>query len=520
MVVASRRPAAAPPFRFAAAAAAILALALAAAGCSTAGRVAPELTATAGSGLTVNQLLITLPEASRPYWERITHQLEVAYHLRAESSWPMRTLKIRCIVFNLPPGRAGERTMERLGADPRVESVQPIYTFEALGGGDPYSPLQQRGAGALRFEPLHRWATGKGVKVAVIDTGVDSHHPDLEGRIVRTGNFVAGDRSDFFGDVHGTAVAGILAASADNAVGIVGVAPEAEVFALKACWQSGPDRAAALCDSFSLAKAFDFAVSEGAQVINLSLAGPRDPLLARLIGVALGRGVTVVAAARQSGGGDAESFPASLDGVIAVRASGRPGGETGAPAGAGAADRTDGGRVLSAPGVDILTTVPGGGYDFFSGSSMAAAQVSGVAALLLERVPGLGPERIGRLLRETARAPGAEGAGALRRRGGGGGGRRLRRGGRATGSGRLRPGRSGRAAGALDLSDLHSLSRPRSPLGRAAGEGWDPARRYPAPCSTAAQLRAAREPCPPAPFPSPAARPRGDWGVPLLQSER
>ena len=391
------------------AAAAMLALALAAAGCSTTGAVGPEPTAAPAAGPSANRVLITLPEASRPYWERITQQLEVAYHLRAESSWPMRSLKIRCIVFDLPPGRAGQRTMERLGADPRVESVQPIYAFEALGGGDPYSSLQ-RGRDALRFEPVHRWATGKGVKVAVIDTGVDAHHPDLVGRIVRTGNFVAGDRSDFFADVHGTAVAGILAASADNAVGIAGVAPEAEVFALKACWQSGPDRAAALCDSFSLAKAFDFALSEGAQVVNLSLAGPRDPLLARLIGVALGRGVTVVAAARESrGGGGDESFPASLDGVIAVRASGRPSGEP--PAAAPAADRTEGGRVLLAPGVDILTTVPGGGYDFFSGSSMAAAQVSGVAALLLERVPGLGPERIGRLLRETARPPGADGVG-------------------------------------------------------------------------------------------------------------
>ena len=132
-----------------------LALALAAGGCSAAGIANHESPAPAGPGRAVSQVLITLPEVSRPFWERIAHQLEVAYHLRADGSWPMRTLGVRCIVFNLPPGRAGERMMERLGADPRVESVQPIYTFEALGNGDPYSPLQ-RGANTLRIEPVHR----------------------------------------------------------------------------------------------------------------------------------------------------------------------------------------------------------------------------------------------------------------------------------------------------------------------------------------------------------------------------
>jgi Subtilase family len=391
----------APSARCASAAAFSLLLALAS--CASAGArggVAPAApAATAAGGDAVDgQVLITLAAASRPFWERITHQLEVAYHLRAESGWPMRTLGVRCVVFDVPRGGSLERTVQRLAADPRVESAQPVYVFAALGGSDPYLSLQH-GADALRLEPVHRWATGRGVKVAVIDTGVDFHHPDLVGRIVTTGDFVAGDRDGFDRDVHGTAVAGILAAAADNDVGIAGVAPEAELLALKACRQSGPDAAAAVCDSFSLAKALDFAVAAGARVINLSLAGPRDPLLARLIDTALGRGVTVVAAARDDGADGGEGFPASLDGVIAVRSAGAPG---------GAAVPTDGGRMLLAPGVDILTTVPGGGYDFFSGSSMAASQVSGVVALLLEREPSLAPARVARLLRESSRAPAAD----------------------------------------------------------------------------------------------------------------
>jgi subtilisin family serine protease len=119
--------------------------------------------------------------------------------------------------------------------------------------------------------------------------------------------------------------------------------------------------------------------------------------------------VAVVAAAAPAGAnGGGAGFPASLDGVIAVRASGGPSlgpGEPAAPAALG--------RQLAAPGVDILTTVPGGGYDFFSGSSMAAAQVAGVVALLLERQPGLAPERVAGLLRDTAQPAAAPPDGSL-----------------------------------------------------------------------------------------------------------
>lgn len=400
---------AAPPGRRRRVAAAALVFAVAA-GCSATARGSgtPPAVAAAGAGGVAGvaggggdlarQVLITLPEASRRSWERTSRQLEVAYRLRTSGSWSMHALGVRCVVFDVRRGASVEQVVARLAADRRVESAQPIYAFEVLTGGDPYLSLQ-RGAAALGLESVHRWATGEGVKVAVIDTGVDVRHPDLAARIARAGNFVAGDEGDFSRDVHGTAVAGVLAASADNGVGIVGVAPGAELFALKACRPRGAGSAAAWCDSFSLAKALDFALAGGARVLNLSLAGPRDPLMARLIAAALDRGVVVVAAARNAAAGADEGFPASLAGVIAVRSNGPPG----RPPSEG--DPTDGGRVVLAPGVDVLTTVPGGGYDFFSGASMAAAQVSGLAALLLERDPALSPARIAGLLRDTSRIP-------------------------------------------------------------------------------------------------------------------
>jgi subtilisin family serine protease len=161
-------------------------------------------------------------------------------------------------------------------------------------------------------------------------------------------------------------VAGVIAAQADNRLGIAGIAPGARLMALRACWQRSP--ADTTCDSLSLAKALSFAIERKAQVINLSLSGPPNVLLGRLIDAALERDAVVVAAVDPTlaGGG----FPASHRGVVAVTST--PGGAAG---------------TIAAPGRDIPTTQPGGGFGLVSGSSYAAAQVSGLYALLRERSP-------------------------------------------------------------------------------------------------------------------------------------
>ncbi len=312
------------------------------------------------------------------------------------------------MVFQVPADRAPGDVAGRLARDPRVRSAQPILTFHTTAGppaagGDPYAHLQHSAA-ALRLPQAHRAATGKGVQVAVIDTGVDLDHPDLRGRVTAAGNFVDRGEQTFTSDVHGTAVAGVIAAAAGNEVGIAGVAPDAQLLALKACWPEAPGARQALCNSYTLAKAVDFALTSRAQVLNFSLTGPPDPLLGRLLKSALERGIAVVAAADPRGG-----FPASLDGVLAVMATGPgpgvgPGVREVRPAPARRAH-------LAAPGVDILSTVPRASYDFFTGSSLAAAEVSGVAALLLERRPRLTPAQIAAAILQTSRpsAPGEAG---------------------------------------------------------------------------------------------------------------
>jgi subtilisin family serine protease len=193
------------------------------------------------------------------------------------------------------------------------------------------------------------------------------------------------DNSPYAAEVHGTAVAGIIAARGNNGVGMVGVAPGATLLALRACWPKTRDGEAAVCNSFTLAKALQYALNERAQVINLSLTGPRDRLLERLLAVAAERSVVVVGAAAPTPAG----FPSASASVIAVSAS--PHGGTAS--------------TLIAPGTHVLSTLPGAAWGFVSGASFAAAHVSGVAALLLERAPGLSPATLRQALRPPASTP-------------------------------------------------------------------------------------------------------------------
>ncbi|HKI03320.1 MAG TPA: S8 family serine peptidase [Thermoanaerobaculia bacterium] len=353
------------------------------------------------------QVMITYPPGPPQLWARTTADLAQTYSLRTIYSWTMASLGEQCVVFEVPRDRSPQDLVRRLASDPRVGSAQTVETFQVQvqgqGTNDPYAHLQH-GSQAIRLDQAHRWATGKGVKIGVVDTGVDFDHPDLRGRVVKAQSFVDQGERTFTTDIHGTAVAGLIAASANNDVGIVGVAPGAEIYALKACWQQPAASREAVCNSYTLAKAVDFAITQGVQILNFSLAGPPDPLLGRLIAHALSRGIVVVAA---DGGAPSRDFPASCQGVLGIMGSDDlRGGLTVSMEGKSASGKTADGKTLStlaAPSVDILTTVPHGSYDFFSGSSLAAAQVSGIAALLLEKSPKLTPAQLAAVIRKTAR---------------------------------------------------------------------------------------------------------------------
>ncbi len=178
--------------------------------------------------------------AMRPSREALTgsglrRSLPARFKLRIVGSWPMPALGVDCFVMEAPENLPLEPLIERLALDARVESVQAMNLFRVLAHDDPLYPLQPT-AGLWHLDELHRVATGKNVRVAAIDSGVELDHPDLAGRVMLARNFV--DTRDAVAELHGTAVAGIIGARADNGVGIVGVAPDARLMALRACWQA------------------------------------------------------------------------------------------------------------------------------------------------------------------------------------------------------------------------------------------------------------------------------------------
>jgi len=314
------------------------------------------------------------------------------YGLREVSAWPIAALRVHCIVFRVPENTGPLQMIARLAQDPRVDSAQPLNQFatETQGGesgyNDPYSGLQTV-LSDLTVAQAQHWSRGSGVRIAIVDTGVDFEHPDLAGQIIARRNFVDADEHSFRRDRHGTAVAGVIAAVANNHIGIVGIAPGARLLALKACWQTGPSAVPAVCNSFTLAQALQSTIDMQADVVNLSLVGPADPLLARLLRRGMQRGIVFVGAAPAAG--VRAGFPTDVEGVLAVAAAEEPAGE---------------GRQLLAPGHEVLTLVPDGHWDFASGSSIAAAEVTATVALLLAERPHLAATELYRVLALTSRS--------------------------------------------------------------------------------------------------------------------
>ena len=318
------------------------------------------------------------------------------YRLREAASWPIPQLSLHCVVLEVAAGVSRDAVLARLGQDDRVQLAQPLQEFQVHGGGvpsgegvrynDPYVKLQHgfAGTGAPR---AHLSSLGTGVQIAVVDTGADTAHPDLQGRVQAAHNFVDGDAAAFNRDRHGTEVAGVIAAVGNNAEGIVGMAPGARLNLFKACWYPARPDAGARCNSFTLAKALAAVIDSDAQVVNLSLGGPADGLLDKLLGQLLKQGRAVVAALPPNG--QRGGFPTGTPGVVAV--------------GVDAAQAPPQPGVIAAPGRDVLTLRPGGRYDFAQGSSIAAAHVSGAMALLLAMPSSPAPQALAELLVQSGR---------------------------------------------------------------------------------------------------------------------
>jgi subtilisin family serine protease len=322
-------------------------------------------------------------------------RVAAAYSLRQVASWPIKELGVHCVVYEIPDSRSVTEVLARLTRDPRITLAQPLQEFHTLTSetapgtyNDPLYGLQTNLV-ALDISAAHQRSQGAGIKIALIDTGVDGTHPDLRERISGTRSFVGTNSSTPAAAAsyrHGTAMAGLIAAVANNKVGIVGIAPLARIEVFEACWQLKPNADAAACNTFTLAQALAAALEARIPLINLSIAGPSDPLLSALVQSGLKRGVIFVGSAAAA----ADAFPTNINGVIGVANSDEDQGQH------------HGEAALAAPATHVLTLLPNAQYDFESGTSVAAAEMTGVVALLLSANNRLTVDSIVSLLRSSA----------------------------------------------------------------------------------------------------------------------
>ena len=316
------------------------------------------------------------------------------YDLKLIDDWPIESLNVYCVAYEAVQSTSVPSLLQKLNNDPRVESAQKMHHFESMAAAkaeydDSYAGLQY-GLESMSVSQAHAIAEGKGVTIAVVDSGVDMRHEDFLGSQIRSRNFVS-ENSASSSSAHGTAVVSLIIANPNNGKGIVGIAPAAELTAIQACWNNG-DSEIAQCSSFTLAKALDYLVRTPPDLINLSIAGPRDALLGRLIDKALQNG-TIIVAAQPGKTGTNSAYPAGHAGVLPISAAAVGNAAT-------SADALPANQIV-APGDQIMVALPDDRYGFRSGSSLAAANASGVIALLLERAPHLDAARIADILRNS-----------------------------------------------------------------------------------------------------------------------
>ena len=320
--------------------------------------------------------------------------------------------------WRIPDRRSVAAVVRALEGDTRIASVQPNYLYtlqqdapvrleasaqptDQVDSSDTKLPAAaltpkidplQYAVLKMRLEEAHGLAKGDNVLVAVIDSGIDPAHPELSGAVADSFDAVA---SPFRPHDHGTGIAALIVGRER----LRGAAPGARILAVRAFDPAG---ATAEATTFSILKGLDWSAAKGARVINMSFAGPADPVISRSIAAASKKGIVMIAAAGNAGPKSPPLYPAADPNVIAVTAT-------------DSADKLYGGSnrgrhiAVAAPGVDVLIAVPDRGYQVSTGTSFSAAQVRGTVALMLQHKGTLTPDQVRATLLATARDLGPAG---------------------------------------------------------------------------------------------------------------
>jgi hypothetical protein len=338
-----------------------------------------------------DEVVIELRDSATP---RQIDALQRRFRLTRIAQTPIGLTGTTFFRWHIPDRRSVAAVVRQLEADRLVASAQPNYQFTlqqtatATSEGDP----AQYELAKLHLPQAHALAKGDHVRVAVIDSAVDTTHPDLAGAIAESFNATG---TPLEPHPHGTAIAALIAAHGK----LVGAAPDASILAVRAF---DPKGGSAQGTTFAILKGLDWAVAQHARVINMSFAGPADPAMQRALQAAHKKGIVLIAAAGNAGPKSPPLYPAADSEVIAVTAT-------------DAQDKllavANRGRhiAVAAPGADLLVAIPNGGYEISSGTSYSAAEVSGIAALLIQRDGDLKPDRLREILTASAKDLGRKG---------------------------------------------------------------------------------------------------------------
>jgi subtilisin family serine protease len=293
------------------------------------------------------------------------------------------------------PAQGATAVLESLRQSGAFEYVEPDYY--AHTAADPNDPSYNSQWHLRRIGGPLAWTLSTGsasVVVAVVDSGVNPHHPDLASKLVPGWNFVKdnADTADVLG--HGTAVAGTVAAATNNGIGVAGVNWGSRVMPLVAVDQKDY---AAYSD---VAAAIQYAADHGVRVINVSIGGPNSSYtLQNAVEYAWSKGALVFASAMNEAA-STRYYPAACTHAVSVSA-------TDSNDRLASFSNFGDWITLAAPGTGILSTADGGGYSFWNGTSFASPIVAGVAALILSVNPALSNEQVLAILKDTADRAGA-----------------------------------------------------------------------------------------------------------------
>ena len=316
------------------------------------------------------------------------------FNLTVVSQQNVGALRRTLYTFRINNGQSVPDVIRQVEGAGLNAAAQPDYTYSLMQdrdspAGDPAQYIVRK----FDLAAVHRISQGNDVVVALIDSRIDLKQPDFAGRIVDS--YDAGCGPDTPPDKHGTGMAGAIASH----INLLGIAPDAKIMAICAFGVTGTTVEAT---SANIIRGLDYAIAHNAKIVNMSFAGPQDPALAQELQVAREKGILIIAAAGNAGPKSPPLYPGADPNVLAVTATDA---HDHLFSGANQGDYI----AVAAPGVNVLVPAPNGDVQYTTGTSVASANVSGVAALLLAEEPTRSPEDIRDILVQTATHLGTEG---------------------------------------------------------------------------------------------------------------